>query len=149
MDDGIFGMSVSPRRVTFNNFDSLFNGPNERVLYFHAFASDQEAAVPLKILNDPSLFVDPNSQANAFKAIGSRGNQTAAEAMDSNGNLFFVLFNPIALACWDSSTPYSVENIKIVQQNDTTLQFASGLKVVKNLFGVEEIWIMTIRYQVT
>lgn len=71
-----------------------------------------------------------------------------AEAMDSNGNLFFVLMNPIALVCWDSSTPYATENIKIVVQNDLTLQFASGLKIVKNLFEVEELWIVSNRFQV-
>lgn len=68
--------------------------------------------------------------------------------MDSNGNMFFVLMDPIALVCWDSSKPYSSENIKIVQENGATLQFASGLKIVKNLFGVEELWVMTNRFQV-
>lgn len=68
--------------------------------------------------------------------------------MDSNGNLFFVLMNPIALACWDSSLPYAVENIKIVAQNDETLQFASGVKVIKNLFGQDELWVITNRFQV-
>lgn len=68
--------------------------------------------------------------------------------MDSNGNLFFVLMDPIALVCWDSSLPYKSDNIKIVVQNDETLQFASGLKIVKNLFGVEELWVLTNRFQV-
>lgn len=72
----------------------------------------------------------------------------AAQAMDSNGNLFFVLMNPIAIACWDTTTPYSIENIKIVLQNDSTLQFASGVKVIKNLLGQEELWIVTNRFQV-
>lgn len=68
--------------------------------------------------------------------------------MDSNGNLFFVLLKPLALVCWDSSTPYSRANIKIVYQNDATLQFASGLKVVWNYNNIEEVWIMTNRFQV-
>lgn len=68
--------------------------------------------------------------------------------MDSNGNLFFVLLNPLALVCWDSTTTYSRANIKIVYQNDATLQFASGLKVVRNFNNVEEVWIMTNRFQV-
>lgn len=68
--------------------------------------------------------------------------------MDSNGNLFFVLMNPLALACWDSSLPYTNENIKIVLQNDATLQFASGLKIIKNLFGQQELWVLTNRFQV-
>lgn len=68
--------------------------------------------------------------------------------MDSNGNLYFVLVNPLALVCWDSSTPYSIENIKMIYQNDATLQFASGLKIAKNLNGLEELWVITNRFQV-
>lgn len=71
-----------------------------------------------------------------------------AQAMDSNGNLFFVLMNPLALVCWDSTTKYSTENIRVLVQNDVTLQFASGLKVIKNLDGNEELLITTIRLQV-
>lgn len=68
--------------------------------------------------------------------------------MDCNGNLFFVLVNPLALVCWDSSTAYTRNNIKVVHRNDQTLQFASGLKIVRNTDGVEELWIMTNRFQV-
>lgn len=68
--------------------------------------------------------------------------------MDRNGNLFFVVLDPLALVCWDSSTPYSMENIKILHQNDLTLQFASGLKIVKNLNGLDELWVFTNRFQV-
>lgn len=68
--------------------------------------------------------------------------------MDKNGNLFFVLMDPIALACWDSSTPYAIENIKVVMQHDAKLQFASGLKIVKNLYGNEELVLLTNRFQV-
>ena len=71
-----------------------------------------------------------------------------AQAMDSNGNLFFVIMEPIALVCWDSSKPYSLENIKVVEENAETLQFASGMKIIKNLVGFEELWILTNRFQV-
>lgn len=56
--------------------------------------------------------------------------------------------NPIAIACWDSTKPYTRNNIHIVAQNDETLQFASGLKVVLNKKGKEELWVMTCRFQV-
>lgn len=68
--------------------------------------------------------------------------------MDSNGNLFFVLVNPMALVCWDSSTPYTIDNIKVIYRDDETLQFASGVKIVRNAIGIEELWIMTNRFQV-
>jgi len=134
--DGLFGLAVSRRGYS-----------GQRMLYYHPLASSLEYSVPLSIINNPSLWVNPNSQPSAFQAIGSRGIQTAAQAMDSNGNLFFVLMNPLALVCWDTSTPYSPQNIRVVIQNDLTLQFASGLKIVKNLSGVEEIFIMTNRFQ--
>lgn len=67
--------------------------------------------------------------------------------MDRNGNLFFVLLEPLALVCWDSSTPYSNDNIRILYQNDVTLQFSSGMKVKQNLNGDDELWIMTDRLQ--
>ena len=147
--DGIFGLSVSPKISLFDgSLNALFNGQRERVLYFHALASTQESKVPLSMINNPMNFLNSASGASAFSSIGTRGIQTAAQAMDSNGNLFFVLMNPIALACWDSSTPYSTKNIKIVLENRATLQFASGLKIAKNLQGSEEIWIMTNRFQV-
>lgn len=68
--------------------------------------------------------------------------------MDRNGNLFFVLLDPLAVACWDSSTPYNRENIKVLVENDVTLQFGSGLKVIRNLSGEEELWITTVPLQV-
>lgn len=68
--------------------------------------------------------------------------------MDSNGNMFFVLLEPLALVCWDSSANYTTENFKIIYQNDETLQFASGVKVVKNAVGMEELWVLTNRFQV-
>ena len=146
--DGIFGLSLSPKIPLFDGiFDASLNEPRERFLYFHAMASTQENRVPLSVINNRNSFSN-SSQSSSFSNIGTRGVQTSAQAMDSNGNLFFVLMNPIALVCWDSSTPYSTKNIKIVRENNITLQFASGVKINKNLKGDEEIWIMTNRYQV-
>ena len=68
--------------------------------------------------------------------------------MDKNGNLFFVLLNPLAIVCWDSSTSYKTDNIKILYRNDETMQFAGGLKIVTNMVGDEELWLVTNRLQV-
>lgn len=68
--------------------------------------------------------------------------------MDSNGNLWFVLLSPLALACWNTKTPYNPDNIKIVYRNDVILQFSGGMKVVQNLSGEEELWFITNRLQV-
>lgn len=68
--------------------------------------------------------------------------------MDQNGNLFFALVDPPALACWNTRTPYNVDNIRIVYRDDKTMQFASGLKITTNLRNEEEIWLLTNRLQV-
>lgn len=67
--------------------------------------------------------------------------------MDSFGNLFFGVHEPIAVACWDSSKPYHLNNMRIVAHNAQTLQFSSGLKVIRNRKGDEEVWILTNRLQ--
>lgn len=49
----------------------------------------------------------------------------------------------------DSRTDYNQQNIKIVAQNDDTLQFVTGMKVLTNGNGEEELWILTNRFQVS
>lgn len=67
--------------------------------------------------------------------------------MDRYGNLYFGLMDPIALACWNINTPYDKYNIKLVSQNEETLQFASGVKIIVNRLGEEELWVLTNRFQ--
>lgn len=55
--------------------------------------------------------------------------------------------SPIALLCWDSSTPYTKSNIHIIAEDKETLQFASGVKVIINSYGQEELWVLTNRLQ--
>lgn len=81
--------------------------------------------------------------------MGARqSTQTTAQAMDSNGNLFFGVVNPPAIGCWDSSTPYTNANLKLVFRNDATLQFVSGLKIVTNRLGQQQLWVLSCRFQV-
>lgn len=85
---------------------------------------------------------------NCPQELGNRGTQSPAQAMDRNGNLFFGLIDPIAVGCWDTHrTSYGRDSIKVVVQNDETLQFASGLKIVMNKKGNEELWVTTVRFQ--
>lgn len=103
----------------------------------------------LDVLNNATIW-DSNveSSPREFHEIGQRQVQATAQAMDSNGNLFFGLEDPIAIGCWDSERPYTRENMKIVAQNDNTLQFVSGLKVIVNRKGKEELWATSCRFQV-
>lgn len=142
--DGLFSLALSPKSQT------------TRYLYYHPLASIYEYAVPLNVINDPNINWASPSQTvlSSFKQIGTgrgpigvAGGQTPMSAMDCNGNLWFVLLKPLALFCWDSATPYSPSNFRMVVQNDTSLQFASGLKIKTNLNYEEEVWITTIRFQ--
>lgn len=135
--DGVLGMALSKKR-----------GNGERFLYFHSLASIHENRVPLRILDDASMWKNVSTaDPRVFKRIGSRGSQAAAQAMDSNGNLYFGLMNPIAVVCWDSDLPYKTDNMRIVVRNDQTLQFVSGMKVVRDTLGQEELWAVSCRLQ--
>lgn len=68
--------------------------------------------------------------------------------MDRNGNLFFGLMDPISLACWNSKKPYNKPNIRLLVINNETLQFISGMKIVINSAGYEELWFISNRLQV-
>jgi len=140
--DGVFGLALSPR--------TTYSGPggSGRTLYFHSLASITENAVRLNVLDNSTLWTaNADSTPRSFVEIGTRDTQATAQAMDSNGNLFFGLVNPIAVACWDSNAPYARENMRIVAQNDQTLQFSSGLKVVRNKKGKEELWVLSCSFQ--
>lgn len=90
----------------------------------------------LDVLNNATSWEsNVESSPREFREIGQRQGQATAQAMDSNGNLFFGLENPIGIACWDSEKSYTRENMRVVAQNDNTLQFVSGLKVIVNRKG--------------
>lgn len=118
-------------------------------MYFHALASNTENSVRLDVLNNATAW-DSNVEGSQreFQEIGQRQVQATAQAMDSNGNLFFGLETPSAIACWDSEKQYTRENINIAVQNENTLQFVSGLKVIVNRKGKEELWALSCRFQV-
>lgn len=159
--DGIISMALSPKSVAENShtdfsFNSAYSsarssralGLNDRLMFFHALAAVSENAVRTSVLNNDTLWEDDvGAMPRAFRVIGRRTTQSAAEAMDSNGNLYFGLLNQMAIACWDSTTNYNPHSFKIVSQNSETLQFPSGIKVIRNRKGVEELWVMSCRFQ--
>lgn len=103
----------------------------------------------LSVLNNRTMWeASADSSPREFNEIGFRASQATSQAMDSNGNLFFGLERPLGIACWDSSRPYNEQNIRVVAQNDQTLQFISGLKVIRNKLGEEELWVLSDRFQV-
>lgn len=67
-----------------------------------------------------------------FKRIGVRPTQSATEAIDSRGNIWFTQMNPLAILCWNPINPYSTEHFKIVTVNNEVLQFVAGMKVYRD-----------------
>ncbi|XP_022115594.1 protein yellow isoform X1 [Pieris rapae] len=135
--DGVFGFALSPR---------LSDG--YRFLYFHALASVKENVVRTSVLQNDSFINDPNADPNSVSVFPEeRPNQSAAEAMNKDGILFFGLMEPPGIWCWNSATEYSTRNFHQIAINRETLQFASGVKIVTNVKGEEELWVLTSSFQ--
>lgn len=135
--DGILGMALSPYVIG-----------NDRILYFHALASATENVVRTSVLRNDSFIIDSNADPQSISVFSKeRPNQSAAEAMDSNGILYFGLMEPPGIWCWNSGTEFSKHNFHQIAINKETLQFSSGMKIVKNMKGEEELWVLTSSFQ--
>jgi hypothetical protein len=142
--DGVFGIAVE------KSFFGKSSSEKDRRLYFHALASDAEYSVPISVLSNRTAWLNNgNSFSSAFEIVGTRGSQSAASSLDTNGNLFFSLNNINAIACWDiSKQTFSPRTLTILVRDDEKLQFPSGMKVIRNTDGEEELWVVTNRFQV-
>lgn len=139
--DGVFGLSVTPQN------SRAAADASERQLYFQAAASVSLNRVALSVLSD--AVEDCRPDPSEFVKLGEHQFHSAAQAMDRNGNLFFGLNEPLALGCWDSGDGiYNADTVRMIAKNETTLQFVSGIKVVRNEFGKEDLWVSTCRFQV-
>ncbi|CAH1116312.1 unnamed protein product [Phaedon cochleariae] len=137
--DGVLGMSLSPQIPG-----------KDRKLYYHAMSSSTENWVYTSYLRNQSLFEDdPSSSPRLFNTYrDGRGTQSAAEAMSKDGIMFFGLMSDVKIACYNTRGQYmDIQSTDIVADNPVTLQFASGVKVVGNKNGEEELWILTSRFQ--
>lgn len=136
--DGVFGMAVDKSKRA------------NRLLYFHSLASEHENFVPVSALLNRTVWDnDVDANPTYFKVLGPRGAPSAASAIDSNGNLFFGLNSLNSLACWDTTKkPLNRAAVKTLVKDDEKLQFSSGMKVIRNTDGDEELWIVTDRFQV-
>lgn len=76
-----------------------------------------------------------------------RSSQSAAEAVDRDGIMYFGLMEPPSIWCWNTETEFSGRNFHQVAVDPETLQFASGVKVVNNLKGEQELWVLTSSFQ--
>ncbi|XP_055911760.1 uncharacterized protein LOC129945820 [Eupeodes corollae] len=134
--DGIVGMSITPRH---------FRG--ERFFYFSSLSSEIESVVPLRILLNQTIWNKHIKVPREFFPIGQRGVQCSNQAMDSKGNIYCVTMDEVSLISWSIRDPYAYHYFNVLANDVEQLQFATGIKVVRNAFGKEELWILTSRYQ--
>ncbi|XP_039753932.1 protein yellow-like isoform X2 [Pararge aegeria] len=135
--DGILGMALSPSKPG-----------HDRILYFHSLASSTENVVRTSVLRNDSFISNPNANPYSMNVFpNERPNQAAAEAIDSNGIMYFGLMEPPGIWCWNTATEFSTRNFHPIAINEETFQFASGVKIVKNLKNEEELWVLTCRFQ--
>jgi hypothetical protein len=136
--DGVLGMSLSP-----------YKPGQERILFYHAMSSPTENWVKTSDLRNRTRFLhDPLSSPEIFHTYrGERRTQSAAEAIDKDGIMYFGMMSDVTLNCWNTRTEYGPETTEAISRNRETQQFVSGIKVVTNSRAVQELWEMTSRFQ--
>nr|CAI5827577.1 unnamed protein product [Callosobruchus analis] len=137
--DGVLGISLEP-----------YHPGKDRKLYYHAMSSPTENWVYTSYLRNRTMFLGGElSTPEIFHTYeGKRSTQSAAEVIDSKGTMFFGLHGKQELACFDTSGEYgSRSSMGVIERNDETLQFVSGIKVAKNSRGIEELWAVTTPFQ--
>ncbi|KAH8410860.1 hypothetical protein KR222_001041, partial [Zaprionus bogoriensis] len=135
---------------SFELMDGIFAVNNDkRNLFFHPLASISEYIVPLSVLNRRENWENGASiGSDQFKLLGRRKSECAASAIDSRDNVYCVTFNPIQLFAWNVNTPYRSRSFVNLPANSSLLEFVSGMKVVRNPTGQEELWLFSNRFQV-
>lgn len=115
-----------------------------RYLYFNSLASYYQ-----KFTDTLSLKQAEYREPIIFQSKKRRQSQAGPQATSRRGILFFQLVQHTALACWNIEKPFKPENIVVLAQDEKTLQYISGIKVIVNKFGEEELWFNTNRLQKT
>ncbi|XP_050297854.1 major royal jelly protein 3-like isoform X2 [Anthonomus grandis grandis] len=136
--DGLLGMTLSP-----------YIPGQDRILFYHAMASPTENWVYTSHLRNHTLISNSGGSVpqifNVYR--NTRNTQAAAEAMDKDGIMIFGLLGTLELACWNARTEYGPKNFDIIADDPVRLQFPSGIKIVRNQKGQQELWALTSRFQ--
>lgn len=135
--DGAFSMAITPPGLDVT-----------RMLLFHSLSNDAQIAIPLDVVNNASRWGNGiGSSLDAFIPLGKRGVQCGASAMTSDGVLLCGFLEPIGIYGWNIKTPYTPRNLILLAENQKTLQFVSGMKVIRNRYGKDEVWMVSNRLQ--
>lgn len=116
-----------------------------RYLYFNSLASYHQRYTDTFSLISQSEFREPIIFESNYKLASQAG----VQATSRRGVIFFQLVQLTAIACWDIGKPFTPENVVIIAQDEETLQYVSGIKVITNRAGEEELWFNTNRLQKT
>lgn len=99
---------------------SYFSGPSteaNRKLYFHSFASVRESWVPLSVLKNQTLAQNKEIARSAYVlSPGQRAGQSTVQVMTEDGILIYPILTINAIACWNSKTPFTIENQHILER---------------------------------
>lgn len=135
--DGILGMSLTTP------------GLLGRRLFFHAMSSDTETYVNTEDIRNRTRFIqNPQSSPEIFHTYaGRRKSQSAAEAIDKNGIMYFGSMSDVTLNCWDTSTPYGPKYINVLDDNKNSMQFLSGIKIIRSKNSDEDLLVVSSRFQ--
>lgn len=115
-----------------------------RYLYFNSLASYYQ-----KYTDTFSLTRSEFREPVVFQSNYKRASQAGVQATSRRGVIFFQLVQLTAIACWDIGKPFTPKNVVIIAQDEETLQYVSGIKVITNRAGEEELWFNTNRLQKT
>ena len=119
---------------------------SERYLYFHALNSFNEIRIPLKHVNNESLWYYPKGYKlhdQYFTILGSRGLQCESEIMDNNGNLYCSLISSGALIRWQEDRNYTTDDLNVVAYGPQQWRFVTGLKLSYNRQQEQELWALS------
>ncbi|XP_017150086.1 protein yellow [Drosophila miranda] len=121
----------------------------KRMMYFHSLSSEWQMAIPLDVVNNGSNWKlnDVSAALDQFVVLGKRGSQCVAAAMSETGMLLCGLVKPASILAWNTQTPYTHQNLVMLIEDEERLQFMSGLKIVRNHEGKEELWALSNRLQ--
>lgn len=133
LDDGVLGIDLSPEKGPYDN---------NRNLYYSALSGSKAASISTSALKNAL-----NQPPRIYRYPSPRTSQSAAMAISRTGVAFFGLMSDITINCWNINSDDYGRYIHTVYSNPTTMQFPSGMKVVVNPAGEEELWIMTARFQ--
>lgn len=139
--DGTVSTTLTPH--------SLAGRRLQRMLYFHSLSSDWQMAIPLHVVNNVSNWKpnDVSASLDQFMVLGKRGSQCVAAAMSETGTLLCGLVQPASILAWNILQPYNQQSLALVIEDEQRLQFTSGLKIVRNHEGKEEMWALSNRLQ--